>query len=99
MQPFDKPKQPRIKFPMRTFGKKARAFNAQWYSTYTWLEYSVKNAFPVECLKGVLTLIHHSQLSLDLKIGSMPLVKQDDCINMSEVLFMCNQLFLGSSIS
>ena len=43
MNPFDTPKQPRIKFPVTRFGKKPRAFNPDWYTIYPWLEYSIKH--------------------------------------------------------
>ena len=40
--PFEAPKQPKIKFPLRSFGTgRQRAFNSEWYKSHPWLEYSV----------------------------------------------------------
>ena len=34
------PVQPRIKYPSSSVGTKRRAFNSDWFSKYSWLEYS-----------------------------------------------------------
>ena len=50
--PFEAPKQPRIKFPLRSFGiGRQRAFNVEWYKSHPWLEYSVERdaAFCYPC--------------------------------------------------
>ena len=50
--PFEAPKQPRIKFPLHSFGiGRQRAFNVEWYKSHPWLEYSVERdaAFCYPC--------------------------------------------------
>ena len=51
--PHQSPVQPIISFPARSFGGKGRprAFNSEWYSSYSWLEYSVERdaAFCYPC--------------------------------------------------
>ena len=40
--PNESPRQPKIKFPLRSFGKgRQRGFNVMWYKSFPWLEYSV----------------------------------------------------------
>ena len=40
--PLEAPRQPKVKFPLRSFGKgRPRAFNSMWYKSFPWLEYSV----------------------------------------------------------
>ena len=34
-----KPNQPKIKFPLRNFGKQRSGFSVDWYENYTWLHY------------------------------------------------------------
>ena len=49
---LEAPKQPRVKFPSRSFGTgRQRAFNPQWYNSHPWLEYSVERdaAFCYPC--------------------------------------------------
>ena len=39
--PLQCPKQPKIRFPARSFGQgRPRAFNSEWYKNYKWIEYS-----------------------------------------------------------
>ncbi len=35
----ERPNQPVLSFPQRTFGKQRRAFSSSWYSKYPWLHY------------------------------------------------------------
>ena len=40
--PNEAPRQPKIKFSLRSFGKgRKRDFNSLWYRSYTWLDYSI----------------------------------------------------------
>lgn len=49
--PKDRPKQPIITFPSRTFGTTKRSFQSSWYKAAPWLEYSVSSdaAFCYPC--------------------------------------------------
>ncbi|XP_071844931.1 zinc finger MYM-type protein 1-like [Apostichopus japonicus] len=41
--PVEDPQQPHLKaFPQTTYGEKKRSFNKEWYSAYSWIEYSVE---------------------------------------------------------
>lgn len=49
---LEAPKQPRVKFPSRSFGTgRQRSFNSDWYKSHPWLEYSVERdaAFCYPC--------------------------------------------------
>ena len=41
--PLQPPTQPKIQFPMRSFGQgRPRAFNCEWYKSFCWIEYSIQ---------------------------------------------------------